>query len=183
MSLSFPDQVLKFADRNRNLGAGETLFRAGDRVNAIFLVVQGEVRLIRQQADGSHIILQRARSGQVVAESSRFAERYHCDGIAVTETRLAGISLGSFRRHEADASFALAFARHLAWELQRTRAKAEILAIKSVSGRIDAWLALNGSSLPAKGEWKDLAGEIGVTPEALYRELARRRARAPAVLP
>lgn len=180
MSLSFPDYVLKFADRNRNLATGEPLFRTGDRVHAIFVVIRGELRLTRQQADGSHIILQRARTGQVVAESSRFAAHYHCDGTAIIETRLAGMSLGSFRRHEVDTpNFALAFARHLANELQRTRAQAEILAIKSVSGRIDAWLALNGPSLPAKGEWKDLAGEIGVTPEAVYREFARRRALRP----
>jgi len=30
--------------------------------------------------------------------------------------------------------------------------------------------------LPAKGEWRSLAAAIGTSPEALYRELARRRA-------
>lgn len=36
-------------------------------------------------------------------------------------------------------------------------------------------MALNGGALPAKGRWHDLATEIGVAPEPLYRELARGR--------
>jgi hypothetical protein len=31
--------------------------------------------------------------------------------------------------------------------------------------------------LPPKGEWKSVAEQIGVSPEALYRELSRRRKR------
>ena len=33
----------------------------------------------------------------------------------------------------------------------------------------------NGEGLPAKGTWKTVANEIGTSPEALYRELAKRR--------
>jgi CRP-like cAMP-binding protein len=65
--------------------------------------------------------------------------------------------------------------QHLALELQRTRDRAELLSLKSVAAKVDAWLAIEGGSLPARGQWHRLAGEIGVTPEALYRELARRR--------
>jgi hypothetical protein len=38
-----------------------------------------------------------------------------------------------------------------------------------------AWLAGHAANLPARGEWRALAGEIAVSPEALYREIARRR--------
>jgi hypothetical protein len=41
--------------------------------------------------------------------------------------------------------------------------------------RLDAWLEFNGSSLPQKGNWHTLARELAVSPEALYRELARRK--------
>lgn len=36
-------------------------------------------------------------------------------------------------------------------------------------------MSLHDSGLPAKGEWKSVAQQIGVSPEALYREIARRR--------
>ena len=65
--------------------------------------------------------------------------------------------------------------RHLAGEVHRTRMRAEILSLKSVATRLGAWMALNGDALPPKGRQHLVASEMGVTPEALYRELARRR--------
>jgi CRP-like cAMP-binding protein len=66
---------------------------------------------------------------------------------------------------------------HLAHELQRARLHAEILSIRTVAKRLDAWLATRGGDAPHRGEWKTAANEIGVSPEALYREMARRRLR------
>ena len=57
---------------------------------------------------------------------------------------------------------------------QRLRSQLEILRLKRVAELLDAWLALNAP--PAKGGWIDVAHTIGVSPPALYRELARRRA-------
>ncbi len=54
--------------------------------------------------------------------------------------------------------------------------RSEILSMRTVVKRLDAWLLSHGDRLPAKGEWKNLALQIGVSPEALYRELARRKA-------
>ena len=65
--------------------------------------------------------------------------------------------------------------RHLAHEVHRTRAQTEILSLKTVAERINAWVTLNDGSLPQKGRWRQIASEIGVTSEALYSELARRR--------
>ena len=65
---------------------------------------------------------------------------------------------------------------HAIWpNLSRPRARAEIVSLRTVSARVDAWLALHVGELPARGHWRDLAEEISVAPEALYRELARRR--------
>ena len=47
--------------------------------------------------------------------------------------------------------------------------------MRRLSDRLDAWLMMNLGKLPSKGGWLPLAAELGVTPEALYRELARRR--------
>jgi CRP-like cAMP-binding protein len=76
---------------------------------------------------------------------------------------------------ENDPALARALAQYLALEVQSARARAEIVALKTVAARLDAWLALNNGPLPPKGRWCEVAEEIGVTPEALYRELARRR--------
>ncbi len=54
--------------------------------------------------------------------------------------------------------------------------RAEILSLRTVAARLDAWTAANHDRLPEKGAWKTLAAELATSPEALYRELARRRA-------
>jgi len=47
--------------------------------------------------------------------------------------------------------------------------------MKKVSERLDAWRDWRDGDFPAKGKWKELAAEIGVSPEALYRELSKRK--------
>ena len=70
-------------------------------------------------------------------------------------------------------AFAAALMRHLAQEVQRARAKAETLSLKTVAERVDAWTTLNDGSPPPRERWRQVASEIGVTAEALYREIIR----------
>ena len=64
---------------------------------------------------------------------------------------------------------------YLSGAIQEARHRAEILSRRSVAGRLDGWLVFHDQQLPDKGKWKQIATEIGVTPEALYREFAKRR--------
>jgi CRP-like cAMP-binding protein len=176
MSTVLLERFLGLTQRKRELAAGESLFRAGDPVRSLFLVVSGDVRLIRSLPHGLQLTLQRAGPGAILAEASLFAARYHCEAVAAERSLLRTVPL---RRVETalrdDPEFARAWARHLAHEVQHARSHAEILSLKLVSERIDAWIALHDGALPPKGRWRYLASEIGITPEALYRELARRR--------
>ena len=166
--------------RRRALRDGETLFRRGDPVRHLYAVRQGEVRLVRHQPHGAALILHRARAGAVLAEASLFSPTYHCDAVAAGDADLDMAALADVRDRLRDPAFAERWAACLAAELQRTRIRAEILSIRTVADRLDAWLAFNGA-LPDKGGWASVASEIGTSPEALYRELARRRTkRAPA---
>ncbi|RTL47398.1 MAG: cyclic nucleotide-binding domain-containing protein [Rhodocyclaceae bacterium] len=46
-----------------DLVTGQYLFRIGDSVHAIFTVINGEVRLIRRDRNGTEAVLQRSRGG------------------------------------------------------------------------------------------------------------------------
>jgi CRP-like cAMP-binding protein len=163
------------AQRTRNLAAGEFLFRRDDPVRSLFLVEEGEVHLVRFQANGGQLVLQRALSHQAVAEASVFSSAYHCDAVAVVPSLIIEIDRSRFRAELlGNEQLAEAWNNYLAREVQMTRLRAEILSIKTVSSRLDAWLSFHSSQFPEKGEWKILATQIGVTPEALYRELAKR---------
>jgi CRP-like cAMP-binding protein len=163
------------AERQQALSAGDALFRAGDPVRSLFLVVSGALLLTRSLPHGSELVLQRAGSGAILAEASLFADCYHCDAIAAQASVLDVLPCQRIERAlGSDPELARGWAHHLAHELQRSRAITEMLSLKTVAERLAAWITLNGR-LPPKGRRREVASEIGVTPEALYRELARRR--------
>jgi CRP-like cAMP-binding protein len=166
-------RLLAMADGQLELAAGETLFRAAEPVRHLFVVLEGSVRLVRHQANGSAVVLQRARANQLLAEASLFAARYHCDAVSDHGARLARIAKSRILQAQRDdPAWLVDLAAHLAGEVQQARARAELLSLRTVRERLDGWLSLHGS-LPPRGRWVDVAQEIGVTPEALYRELAR----------
>ncbi len=161
----------------RHLDDGALLFERGDAIAGFCRVISGEIRLLRRQDDGNEFILQRARRGALVAEASLFSDCYHCAAVAVGKTDVMIFRRALVQeliRNDADA--ALAYAHHMARELQQARMRAEIASFRRVADRLDAWLVWHDGRMPRRGEWLSLAQEIGVSPEALYREMARRRA-------
>jgi CRP/FNR family transcriptional regulator, dissimilatory nitrate respiration regulator len=176
MSEPLTNRLKMLSKRSIHLDAREPLFRAGDPVSMLFLVAEGTVHLERPTPAGARLILQRAKAGDIVAEASCFSSHYHCDAVAAEPSRLFCIGLQAFMEAcRREPGLQSAFAAHLAHRVQDARMRAEILAIKTVAGRLDAWLALTGSTLPNKGRWRELADALAVSPEALYREIARRR--------
>lgn len=176
MSDKFIEQLSARAARRRTLPQGAYLFHQDDRVNTMFVVEDGLIELIRRNPEGAPIVLQRAAGQTVLAEASAYSQRYHCDGVAATGSSVLEVPKRRFLEQlREDEAFATLWASHLAAEVQSARYRSEILAQKTVAQRLDAWLAWRGGGLPGKGEWKNLAAQIGVSPEALYRELAKRR--------
>jgi CRP-like cAMP-binding protein len=171
--------LTELSARERKLSRGESLFRIGDEVESLFLVVTGELRVTHLLHHGMELTLQRPVAGAIVNESSLFAEHYDCDAEA---TRSATVRAVPIQRAVAalrgSCELACSWARHLEGEVRRARTQVQILSLRTVAERLDAWFALNPGGLPSRGRWHRLAGEIGVSVEALYRELARRRARA-----
>ena len=159
-----------------HFGFGQYLFHLGDRVRTIHFIKEGAVHLARNQMDGTSVILQRAGPGSILAEASLYSDKYHCDAAAAAPTLTRAFSKADLQsRLQKSMELGNAWARHLAMELQRTRMQAEILALKTVAERLDAWISWNDGDSPRKGEWKIVASQIGVSHEALYREIAKRR--------
>jgi CRP-like cAMP-binding protein len=162
--------------KERRLPEGAFLFHRGDAVASLFLVVEGTIELVRHQVDGGMVILQRASRDTVLAEASVFSQRYHCDAYAALPSVVLAVPMAEVRsRLTQSPDFSEAWAEYLAHEVQEARLRSEILSLRTVAGRLDAWLLSHAQGMPAKGEWKTLAHQIGVSPEALYRELARRK--------
>jgi CRP-like cAMP-binding protein len=177
MLTALSDRLSQLPSSARTFAPGEALFRQGDPVEVLHFVRSGEAHLVRLTPDGQELILQRAQAGDLLAEASAWSDCYHCGAVAfAAPVRTLAIARGPLRAALAsDAALAEAFARHLASAMQRTRLRAEILTLRTVAERLDAWLAAGSGALPVRGEGARVAAEIGVSPEALYREIARRR--------
>ena len=176
MSPSIERYLKGLPARRRHFEAGQRLFHRGDPVTDMHVVLSGAIHLVRYQGDGSVLILQRADPGSVLAEASLYSGTYHCDAVAFGSTDTRVYAKASLTRLLAKSpEFGNVWASHLARELQRARLRAEILSLRTVAERLDAWIVWNGGSAPRKGEWKLVADQIGVSPEALYREIAKRR--------
>ena len=176
MSEIFVEQLIVMGERQHTLAQGTCFFHQGDKVTTVYVVKEGLVELTRHQQDGTSIVLQRATRQTVLAEASVYSENYHCDALVALPATLWEIPKATFiKRLREDDAFSNLWAAYLAREVQGARYRCEIMSRKTVTERLDGWLAWHGNKLPEKGQWKGVARQIGVSPEALYRELAKRR--------
>lgn len=181
MPRSLFDHLATLASPARGYPAGRQLFERGARVRNLYLVEHGAVTLCRFGEDGMQVVLQRAGPGDIVAEASALSERYHCGAVVTQPSRLSAVPLARLRPAlDKDQALLRALLEHMGHELRHARMRAEILALKTVQARLAAWLEWRGGALPPRGNWRSLAHELGVSAEALYREIARRRAEAEA---
>jgi CRP-like cAMP-binding protein len=162
---------------DRKLKSGEPLFHLGDKTAGLYEVLAGRVRLARVDRSGREIILYVAGAGETIAEASLFSPAYHCDAIAgsdaVVRVYPKAAVLAAFAK---DPKAAQAFAATLARQVMALRTRLEQRNIRSARERLRHFLALNtsadGRTVELRGALKEIAAELGLTHEALYRTLA-----------
>ena len=167
-------EALHMRCETREHGRGERLFTAGARPAHMFFIARGEVVLERPGLNGEPTVLQRARRG-FVGEASLQSDRYHCDARVLTAARVTRVPVAAMREALAhDPAFAMRWVAMLNAELRRLRLQCERLTLTRVQDRVLHLLETEGErgrcAVPAG--LKSLAGELGVTHEALYRALA-----------
>jgi CRP/FNR family transcriptional regulator, dissimilatory nitrate respiration regulator len=161
----------------RVLAQGELLFRQGHRAAAIYKVESGQLRLVRRTLDDHLVILHTARQGEFFAEASLFAEVYHCDAVAAapSSVRIYPKEIVISVLRESPTLTETLMAR-LASQLQELRARMELRNIRSARERVLQYVRLRSGdtnrTIPISGQLQDIAAEIGITREALYRTLA-----------
>ena len=152
----------------------QRLFLTGERPQWMFFVVSGEVTLERTGLQGEPVVLQRTRLG-FVSEASLKVDKYHCDARAIADTTVIKVPAKELAFVlDRDPDFASRWIDMLNSEVKRLRLHCERLSMKSVKDRVLHLIDTEGKS----GQYqvttglKSLAGELGVSHEALYRTLA-----------
>ncbi len=168
---------IRTVGKERVLNTGQPLFRAGQRPVGLYEVISGRVRLVRVDRTGRETVLYSASAGDTIAEASLFSKSYHCDAIAATPA--------SVRLYPKDAIFAefkrnpdaaQAFMTRLANQIMDLRTRLERRNIHSARERLQHYFAVNvgadGRTVKLPGTVKELAADLGLTHEAVYRALA-----------
>ncbi len=171
-----PASVRDLAARRR-VEAGGSIFRVGTPARHVYFLVSGRVALNRFGPSGEEVAIHVAGPGEFFAEASLHAERYHCTAVALDDSDVAAIASADLRaRIQSDPQFAMVWLESVASQLRQVRARVERLSIKSAAERVRHLLLTEGRgktpTYTLRGTARELAGQLGLTHEALYRVLA-----------
>jgi CRP-like cAMP-binding protein len=155
---------------------GHFLFQNGNPVTRLYFIIAGEIRLVEYAASGAECVLQRAGAGEWIGECSTCVTTYSCFARAARNSRVIGLPMPLFTRalHE-DLAFANAWASQLATSLRRTFGRYERRSLKTARERVLHYLvseSRGGQAVDLTQSFAALAGELGLTREALYRTLS-----------
>lgn len=154
--------------------AGASLFLSGHKPRWMYFVNEGEVVLERHGENGETACLQRCQHG-FVGEASLTSGRYHCDARTTRPTTVTRIPVEALRQAlRDDRDFSERWIAMLSGEVRRLRLSNERLSLPKVQDRLLHLIETEGS----QGRYtldctlKQLARQLAVTHEALYRALA-----------
>jgi len=169
----FPQLFWRFV-RSNTSKKSTLLFKTGKKPEWMFFVLSGEVTLERLSQHGDPVVLQRTRHG-FVSEASLQSPKYHCDAVVVAEAEIIQIPIQTLADAlSTDPDFAGRWINMLNQEVKRLRLQCERLSMKSVKDKVLHLINTEGQNgkYQVNTGLKSLAGELGITHEALYRTLA-----------
>ena len=124
------------------------------------------------------IEFERVTPRTILAEASAYSDAYQCDAVGRSALVLQQLPKPAFLKLlRSDDAFSRLWSAHLASEVRAARCRIDILSRRTVAARLDGWLAWHGGDALVEGPWKSVAEQIGVSAEALYREIVKRRSK------
>lgn len=162
--------------QRRSLARNQLLFRQGDKVTAIYFIEEGRLRLERRTFDGRLLILGITPANKFFVEAALFSEVFHCDAVATEPSRVRiypkTAVLDALR---SDPASAMSFLKLVAHQIIDLRQRLELMKVRSAKERVMLYLDFHagaGGTVSLPGPLQDVASELGLTREALYRTLA-----------
>jgi CRP-like cAMP-binding protein len=170
---------LQNAITHRDLEPGETLFYQGDEAFAFFVVAMGRIKLVRYISEDKEVTFQIARSSESLAEVALFSETYTCAAVAEVASRVIVYPkqplLSAMR---SNPKLAEDFMAMLVRKVHEIKIRLELRDIRAAHERVLRYLRY----MAKPGEQpvvsfdrplKDIAVDLGLTPETLSRALTR----------
>ncbi|BAZ09145.1 Crp/Fnr family transcriptional regulator [Calothrix sp. NIES-4071] len=170
--------ALQSAISYQNLAVGEILFNQNELAQAIFVVDYGCIKLVHYTNTGGTVNHYLVKPGEYFAEVSLFNDVYVCTAVAQLPTRIISISKQLFSQAlEHDVNLSKAFTEQLARRLHYTKLLLELRGMRSARDRVLHYLHVitppNQKIINLEHPLKDIANDIGITPEVLSRTLTK----------
>jgi CRP/FNR family transcriptional regulator, dissimilatory nitrate respiration regulator len=163
----------------RDLAKGENLFQQGEETSAFFVVETGRVKLVRYTSGDKEVTFQVAIPGESLAEIALFSQTHPCTAVAEMPSRVVVYpkeQLLSALRNNPD--LAEDFMTILVDRIQGLKVRLELRDIRAAHERLLRYLRYQGqpgekNTINFDRPLKDIAADMGLTPETLSRALAR----------
>lgn len=171
----FPTELQTIATL-KVLAAGQLLFDRHELADAVFILESGHIQLLNYTEEGQQVNHYTVKAGESFAEVALFNEQYVCIAIAQAPSRVWSLPKQAFlqvlRQHP---DLAESFMEKLARRLHESKLLLELRSIRSARRRILHYLQLNvqadGVTVILDRPLKEVADDLGLTPEALSRTL------------
>ena len=163
----------------QNLAAGETLFTQENEALNFYVVTSGRIKLLRYLEGGKISAFEIVRASQSLAEAALFADIYPCTAIAETNSQVIAYpkqELLKVLREYPD--LAEDFMTMLVEKIQSLKFRLELRDIRIAHERVLRYLRHlvnfpEETTVVLDRPLKDIAGDLGFTPETLSRALIR----------
>ena len=163
----------------QNLVAGQTLFAQEDEASNFYVVTSGIIKLLRYLEGGKTSSFEIVRASESVAEVALFADIYPCTAIAETNSQVIAYpkeELLKVLREYPD--LAEDFMSMLVKKIQSLKFRLELRDIRIAHERVLRYLHHlvdfpEETTVILDRPLKDIAEDLGFTPETLSRALIR----------
>ncbi|MUG99400.1 cyclic nucleotide-binding domain-containing protein [Scytonema sp. UIC 10036] len=175
---SLPEELHNTIVRH-DLSKGETLFRQGDPASSFFVVETGRIKLVRYIGDDKVVTFQAVEPGNSLGEIALFSHTYPCSAVAeVASQAIAYPKEPLLSAIRANPDFAEDFIAMLVQKIQDLKLRIELRDIRAAHERLLRYLDYLAQSnaqniISFDRPLKEIATDLGLTPETLSRALAR----------
>jgi CRP-like cAMP-binding protein len=162
--------------RVRTYTPGEVVIFEGDRCQAAYFVVEGQVRVYRLSPTGREQVLARLGPGQAFNTVPPFHPHgvNHATVEALSAATLYAVACADFRRLVGEcAELALAILQDFADRLDHLTNLVEDLSLRTVRGRLARFLLEHADSIQAARNWThdEIAANLGTVRDMVGRTL------------
>ncbi len=158
------------AMREQSLDSGQTLFLRGDPGNALYLVVQGRLRMTVTSPEGRELSVRIVLPGEMVGELAAIDEGPRtADATAAQQTRVAVLSSEALRRLIVRfPDFGFSLMRFLCGRVRDTTDQLELIALHPIEVRLARFLIVSIEGMSQRGD-----GRVGLKLHLSQGELAQ----------